>query len=119
LDDGQEWFKKAMAIDEHAYTLLGSFRRHSINPFNYLKDLFTRLPAAKITHFPGTALCCHSISKKRGLTESSSCEQLATRVKDLKSTNRNSATSPEKPEGSLAIDSFAIAASRFPSCSQK
>jgi hypothetical protein len=31
-------------------TLLGSCRRHGINPFDYLKDLFTRLPAAKITH---------------------------------------------------------------------
>lgn len=31
------------------YTLLGSCRRHQINPFDYLKDLFTRLPAAKIT----------------------------------------------------------------------
>jgi transposase len=31
------------------YTLLGSCRRHTINPFDYLKDLFTRLPAAKIT----------------------------------------------------------------------
>jgi len=31
------------------YTLLGSSRRHGINPFDYLKDLFTRLPAAKIT----------------------------------------------------------------------
>jgi len=31
------------------YTLLGSCRRHDINPFEYLKDLFTRLPAAKIT----------------------------------------------------------------------
>jgi hypothetical protein len=29
--------------------LLGSCRRHGINPFDYLKDLFTRLPAAKIT----------------------------------------------------------------------
>jgi hypothetical protein len=29
--------------------LLGSCRQHSINPFDYLKDLFTRLPAAKIT----------------------------------------------------------------------
>jgi len=28
------------------YTLLGSCRRHGINPFEYLKDLFTRLPAA-------------------------------------------------------------------------
>jgi transposase len=31
------------------YTLLGSCRRHGINPFEYLKDLFTRLPAAKIS----------------------------------------------------------------------
>ena len=31
------------------YTLLGSCRRHGINPFEYLKDLFMRLPAAKIT----------------------------------------------------------------------
>jgi hypothetical protein len=31
------------------YTLLGSCRRHGINPFEYLKDLFTRLPSAKIT----------------------------------------------------------------------
>ena len=30
-------------------TLLGSCRRQGINPFEYLKDLFTRLPAAKIT----------------------------------------------------------------------
>ena len=31
------------------YTLLGSCRRHGINPFDYLKDLFTRLPSTKIT----------------------------------------------------------------------
>jgi hypothetical protein len=31
------------------YTLLGSCRRHGLNPFDYLNDLFTRLPAAKIT----------------------------------------------------------------------
>ena len=31
------------------YSLLGSCRRLGINPFDYLKDLFTRLPAAKIT----------------------------------------------------------------------
>jgi hypothetical protein len=31
------------------YTLLGSCRRHGLNPFDYLRDLFTRLPAAKIT----------------------------------------------------------------------
>jgi transposase len=31
------------------YSLLGSCRRRGINPFDYLKDLFTRLPAARIT----------------------------------------------------------------------
>lgn len=31
------------------YTLLGGCRRHGINPFDYMKDLFTRLPAAKTT----------------------------------------------------------------------
>jgi len=31
------------------YTLLGSCRRHGLNPFDYRKDLFTRLPAARIT----------------------------------------------------------------------
>lgn len=31
------------------YTLLACCRRHKINPFDYLKDLFVRLPAAKIT----------------------------------------------------------------------
>jgi transposase len=31
------------------YTLLGSCRRHGINPCEYLKDLFPHLPAAKIT----------------------------------------------------------------------
>ena len=40
------------ALDERSavfYTLLGSCCRHRINPFDYLKDLFIRLPAAKIT----------------------------------------------------------------------
>ena len=31
------------------YTFLGSCRRRGVNPFDYLKDLFMRLPAAKIT----------------------------------------------------------------------
>jgi transposase len=31
------------------YTLLGSCRRQGINPYDYLTDLFTRLPAATIT----------------------------------------------------------------------
>jgi hypothetical protein len=35
------------------YTLLGSCRRHGLNPFDYLKDMFTRLPSAKITQIKG------------------------------------------------------------------
>jgi transposase len=31
------------------YTLLGSCRRHRINPYEYFRDLITRLPSAKIT----------------------------------------------------------------------
>lgn len=31
------------------YTLPGCCRRHGINPFDYLRDLITRLPAARIT----------------------------------------------------------------------
>ena len=31
------------------YTFLGSCRRRGVNPFDYLKDLFTRLPGARIT----------------------------------------------------------------------
>ena len=31
------------------YTVLGSCRQHDLNPFEYLKSSFTRLPAAKIT----------------------------------------------------------------------
>jgi len=46
--------KKVMPIKHRQlsaviYTLLGSYRRHGGNLFDYLKDLFTRLPAAKIT----------------------------------------------------------------------
>jgi hypothetical protein len=31
------------------YTLLGRCRRHGLNPVDYRKDLYTRLPSAKIT----------------------------------------------------------------------
>jgi hypothetical protein len=31
------------------YTLLGSCRRHGVNLFDYLKDLFARLPTDKVT----------------------------------------------------------------------
>ena len=47
-----------MKFQEVIYTLLGSCRRQGINPFDYLEDLFTRLPAAKITQikeFPPAA----------------------------------------------------------------
>jgi hypothetical protein len=30
------------------YTLLGSWLRHGVDAFDYLKDFFTRLPATKI-----------------------------------------------------------------------
>ena len=41
-----------MAAEERSaviYTLLGSCRRHGLNPFDYLKNLLTRLPSAKLT----------------------------------------------------------------------
>jgi len=31
------------------YSLLGSCRQYGVNPFDYMKDLFTRLPAVRIT----------------------------------------------------------------------
>jgi transposase len=43
------WTSDAGERSAVIYTLLGSCRRHGVNPFDYLKDLFTRLPAAKIT----------------------------------------------------------------------
>jgi IS66 C-terminal element len=46
-----------IALDERSaviYTLLGSCRQHVINPFDYLKDVFSRLPAARITQTKGS-----------------------------------------------------------------
>jgi hypothetical protein len=43
------WRHGFFKIRIRAATLPGSCRRHGINPFDYPKDLFTRLPAAKIT----------------------------------------------------------------------
>lgn len=40
---------EAVARSAVMYTLLGSCRRQGINPFDYLKDLFTRLPSSRIT----------------------------------------------------------------------
>jgi hypothetical protein len=48
----QGWIVRLQNTSEvHALSqvLPGSCRRHAVNPFDYLKDLFTRLPAAKIT----------------------------------------------------------------------
>jgi transposase len=47
------------------YTLLGSCRRHGINPFDYLKDLFTRLPAAKITQIKDFTPAAWAKAKER------------------------------------------------------
>jgi hypothetical protein len=43
------WAPEAGERSAVIYMLLGSCRRHGINPFDYLKDLFTRLPSRKIT----------------------------------------------------------------------
>jgi hypothetical protein len=43
------WEALTRFVEDVIYTLLGSCRRHGINPFDYLKDLFTRLPSTKIT----------------------------------------------------------------------
>ena len=55
------------------YTLLGSCRRHGLNPFDYLKDLFTRLPSAKITenkHFTPSewAVSCQTTTRASRVT---------------------------------------------------
>ena len=47
------------------YTLLGSCRRQGINPFDYLKDLFTRLPAAKISRIKEFTPATWSKAKER------------------------------------------------------
>jgi hypothetical protein len=50
------------------YTLLGSCRRHGINPFDYLKDLFTPLPAAKITQINEFAPAAWARAKDQAVT---------------------------------------------------
>jgi len=47
------------------YTLLGSCRRHGINPFDYLKDLFTRLPAAKISQIKAFTPAARAKSREK------------------------------------------------------
>lgn len=53
------------------YTLLGSCRRHGINPFDYLRDLFTRLPAAKITEIQQftPAAWAKTTAKEKGVAQ--------------------------------------------------
>jgi transposase len=51
------------------YTLLGSCRRHGINPFDYLKDLFTRLPAAKITVIKSFTPAAWAKAKRKPLAQ--------------------------------------------------
>jgi len=54
------------------YTLLGSCRRHGVNPFDYLEDLFARLPAAKITQikeFTPAAWAKHKVTRFGGLSQ--------------------------------------------------
>jgi transposase len=50
------------------YTLLASCRRHRINPFDYLKDLFTRLPAAKITQIKEFTPAAWAKAQRKPLT---------------------------------------------------
>lgn len=54
------------------YTLLGSCRRHRINPFDYLKDLFTRLPAAKITEIKQFTPAAWAKGKEKSLVQADS-----------------------------------------------
>jgi transposase len=51
------------------YTLLGSCRRHEVNPFDYLKDLFTRLPSAKITQIRDFTPAAWAKAKARPLAQ--------------------------------------------------
>jgi len=46
------------------YTLLGSCRRHGINPFDYLNDLFNRLPAPKITQINEVTPMARGVAKR-------------------------------------------------------
>ena len=65
------------------YTLLGSCRRHGLNPFDYLKDLFTRLPSAKITEIkqftPASVGACRGLGFTRDTrTQSAQPDALGT-----------------------------------------
>ena len=50
------------------YTLLGSCRRLGVNPFDYLKDLFTRLPATKISQIKEFTPAAWAKSKQKLVT---------------------------------------------------
>jgi hypothetical protein len=47
------------------YTLPGCCRRHGINPFDYLKDLFMQLPSAKITQINEFMLAMRAKAKAK------------------------------------------------------
>jgi hypothetical protein len=49
------------------YTLLGSCRRHGVNPFDYLKELFTRLPVAKIIQIKEFTPAAWAKAKENGV----------------------------------------------------
>ena len=51
------------------YTLLGSCRRHGVNPFDHLKDLFTRLPSAKITEIRESTPAAWARAKEKALAQ--------------------------------------------------
>ena len=51
------------------YTLLGSCRRHGVNPFDYLKDLFTRLPSAEITQIKKFTPAAWVRAREKGLAQ--------------------------------------------------
>jgi transposase len=52
------------------YALPGSCRRHGINPFDYLKDVFTRLPEAKITQIRDFTPAAWANARKREVAHS-------------------------------------------------
>jgi hypothetical protein len=63
---GRSWAILRLAnAAQWIYTLPGSCQRHGVNPFDYPKDLFTRLPAAKITQIKEFAPAAWAKVKKK------------------------------------------------------
>ena len=63
------WHPEAGERSAVIYTMLGSCRRHGVNPFDYLKDLFTRLPAAKITQIREFTLAMWATVREKAVTQ--------------------------------------------------